>query len=114
MSQTNCESLQEMLVVEKYIRDNIETIVPKEPKMKDVWYYATVLNINSLAKTGTMLVTYENGQMQKEINFSYSKNGSEIKINLEKPVACTMDAKQCPDGSYVGRTGPKCEFVCPQ
>ena len=30
-----------------------------------------------------------------------------------QPVACTMDAKQCPDGSYVGRSGPKCEFVCP-
>jgi hypothetical protein len=29
-------------------------------------------------------------------------------------VACAMDAKQCPDGSYVGRTGPQCEFVCPQ
>ncbi len=29
-------------------------------------------------------------------------------------VACTMDAMLCPDGSYVGRTGPKCEFVCPE
>jgi hypothetical protein len=29
-------------------------------------------------------------------------------------VACTMEAKQCPDGSYVGRTGPTCEFTaCP-
>jgi hypothetical protein len=28
-------------------------------------------------------------------------------------VACTMDAMQCPDGSYVGRTGPDCQFVCP-
>ena len=27
-------------------------------------------------------------------------------------VICTADAFQCPDGSYVGRTGPKCEFVC--
>jgi len=27
--------------------------------------------------------------------------------------ACTMDAKQCPDGTYVGRTGEDCEFVCP-
>lgn len=26
---------------------------------------------------------------------------------------CTMDAKQCPDGSFVGRSGPNCEFVCP-
>jgi len=29
-------------------------------------------------------------------------------------VACTMDAKLCPDGSYVGRVGPNCEFAaCP-
>ena len=29
-------------------------------------------------------------------------------------VACTEEAKLCPDGSYVGRTGPKCEFTkCP-
>lgn len=26
---------------------------------------------------------------------------------------CTADARQCPDGSWVGRTGPNCEFVCP-
>lgn len=31
-----------------------------------------------------------------------------------EPVFCTMDAKQCPDGSYVGRTGPSCQFApCP-
>lgn len=29
-------------------------------------------------------------------------------------VACTMDAKECSDGSYVGRVGPDCEFAtCP-
>lgn len=29
-------------------------------------------------------------------------------------VFCTQDAKLCPDGSYVGRTGPQCEFTpCP-
>lgn len=26
---------------------------------------------------------------------------------------CTMDAMQCPDGSWTGRSGPNCEFVCP-
>ncbi len=32
-----------------------------------------------------------------------------------EPVFCTQEAKQCPDGSYVGRTGPNCEFTaCPQ
>lgn len=30
------------------------------------------------------------------------------------PTACTMEAKICPDGSAVGRTGPNCEFSeCP-
>jgi hypothetical protein len=29
------------------------------------------------------------------------------------PVACTMDARMCPDGTYVGRSGPDCRFVCP-
>lgn len=32
----------------------------------------------------------------------------------DRTVACTMDAKICPDGSAVGRTGPDCEFeACP-
>lgn len=30
-----------------------------------------------------------------------------------EPVACTLDAMICPDGTTVGRTGPNCEFVCP-
>ncbi|MFH1257299.1 MAG: DUF333 domain-containing protein [Candidatus Micrarchaeota archaeon] len=31
-----------------------------------------------------------------------------------EPVACTMDAKICPDGSAVGRVAPDCEFEpCP-
>ncbi len=30
-------------------------------------------------------------------------------------VICTADALLCPDGSYVGRTGPNCEFeACPE
>ncbi|MCY1060413.1 hypothetical protein [Nannocystis sp. SCPEA4] len=32
----------------------------------------------------------------------------------DEPKACTMEAKICPDGSAVGRTGPNCEFApCP-
>ena len=31
-----------------------------------------------------------------------------------KPVVCTMEAKICPNGTAVGRTGPNCEFApCP-
>ena len=32
----------------------------------------------------------------------------------QQPIACTLEAKICPDGSAVGRTGPSCEFaLCP-
>ena len=35
--------------------------------------------------------------------------------NEPEPIACTMEAKICPDGSAVGRTGPNCEFTaCPE
>jgi hypothetical protein len=33
----------------------------------------------------------------------------------KQPIACTQEAKQCSDGSYVSRTGPNCEFTaCPK
>lgn len=36
------------------------------------------------------------------------------KVNAPVVVACTEEAKICPDGSAVGRVGPKCEFsACP-
>jgi hypothetical protein len=42
-------------------------------------------------------------------------NALEIPITFVKsakpPVACTEEAKLCPDGSAVGRTGPNCEFA---
>ena len=34
--------------------------------------------------------------------------------NQDDQVACTQEAMLCPDGSFVGRTGPNCEFApCP-
>lgn len=34
--------------------------------------------------------------------------------SIDEQVACTLEAKICPDGSAVGRTGPNCEFApCP-
>jgi len=36
-------------------------------------------------------------------------------IPSEEQVMCTQDAKECPDGSYVARVGPSCEFApCPE
>lgn len=42
---------------------------------------------------------------------SFSPDGFSRKPEI--PI-CTADVRQCPDGSYVGRTGPMCEFgPCP-
>jgi len=37
-----------------------------------------------------------------------------VKSNIYQHVACTEEAKLCPDGSAVGRTEPNCAFAkCP-
>jgi len=42
------------------------------------------------------------------------EEGNEIGNGNEEPVACQADAMQCPDGSYVSRVAPSCEFAeCP-
>lgn len=56
-------------------------------------------------------------QYQKAVDKVFMPMKPSSNRPLIKPtegVMCTMDAKQCPDGSYVGRSGPKCEFEkCP-
>lgn len=40
---------------------------------------------------------------------------SEVDNKKSEQKDCTMEAKLCDDGSYVGRTGPNCEFApCPE
>ena len=39
----------------------------------------------------------------------------DMKPDQSEPVMCPMDAKKCPDGSHVSRTGPNCQFApCPK
>ncbi len=46
--------------------------------------------------------------------FTQPMSDEEKKKLLPPAQACTLEAKICPDGSAVGRTGPNCEFSpCP-
>ena len=46
--------------------------------------------------------------------YIYTSNNPAVAVQPDEVAMCTMDAKMCPDGSYVGRTGPNCEFSpCP-
>ncbi len=47
--------------------------------------------------------------------FEKQSHRNNFSKELESSIACTQEAKLCPDGSSVGRTEPNCEFVyCPQ
>lgn len=44
---------------------------------------------------------------------SFIDNSPSVPKQTE-PIVCAMDAKECPDGSFVGRVGPSCAFApCP-
>ena len=43
--------------------------------------------------------------------FLISYSGFLFSSDTNQQVACTEEARQCPDGSYVGRSGPHCEFT---
>ena len=50
---------------------------------------------------------------QQEVLFSQILSTFKF-TDQEEQVVCTQDAKLCPDGSYVSRQGPNCEFAkCP-
>ena len=55
-------------------------------------------------------------QYSSQISQGDQDNAEDTGDNQDKNgVACTQEAMQCPDGSYVGRTGPNCEFTpCPE
>jgi hypothetical protein len=102
--------------VENYLRENISKLSPVKAVLGGTWY--VVSDTVDLAKnSGTVI--YEDGHIQEQRNFSYTLNGKGEVVSLTianpvTPVACTLEAKRCPDGSYVSRTGPNCEFaLCP-
>ena len=92
-----------------------------------------VAGVNSIVVETKIGTTYRYTYFLKKNNFIYKfelTSPKQITLDGNKPlldkivstvtflettkVFCTMEAKLCPDGSYVGRIGPKCEFApCP-
>ncbi|MBI3984998.1 MAG: hypothetical protein HY344_03610 [Candidatus Levybacteria bacterium] len=93
-------SINGLTGVETYITSfgNSRTVYLEYPGKKDRTYYISIVSEGpdkaAYDKTAEMML-----QTFKSIG---------------NQTVCTQEAKLCPDGSYVGRTGPNCEFAtCP-
>lgn len=87
------------------------------PVYPDNWYITAISDINTLEYTDKKPTSWVNYYRVCAITSEMNRYCSNvIKLNIEKTTQtfCTMDAKVCPDWSYVGRTWPNCEFsACP-
>lgn len=119
---------------------NFETYLQNEKGAMDNAEYASMTGAKrvSLQNKGVGFVTdtrgyyyFPSNDNKKVVVFGYTQKNQSFKPVFDQilstfkftesntsttslPVSCTMDAKICPDGSAVGRSGPKCEFApCP-
>lgn len=95
------------------IISNIEQSKPKLPK--------SLTTVTTFSKILAMILFITLPFLGFYLGMRYNE-GIQVKTNSNNPTvttrpsskACTQEAKQCPDGSYVSRTGPNCEFSpCP-
>jgi hypothetical protein len=86
MSVINCDSLTELLSVEKFIRDNIQTIATNKPTLGGTW---EVRQVVVDPQTHTATISYEDGHIQSQGKVDYtfdlaSKNTTVTKFNVTK------------------------------
>ncbi len=81
MSQTDCASLDDRMIVEEYLRKNIGSIAPKTAVLGGAWYVISA-TLDTTAKTG--VVVYEDGHIQEKSAFSYVRNGGKVAITWVK------------------------------
>lgn len=69
---------------------------------------------NYANRTGIDISASSTAEIVAHLRGDSVTSSNDIATSSDSYTACTMDAKVCPDGSYVGRTGPSCEFAaCP-
>jgi len=79
MSQIDCEDLEEKIYMEKYVRDNIDSIAKQQEVLGGSWY---VLNVYIDANNNRGEVLYEDGHIQASADFSYEYNKTSSNVNM--------------------------------
>ncbi len=82
MTDVSCDDISDRVAVEKYIRENIQTLAVSKVVLGGTWY-VTMVHIDPSLKTGVM--EYEDGHIQESANFSYAwSNGFLIVTDIVK------------------------------
>ncbi len=81
MSQIDCETLDEKISVEKYIKESISTIATNKPVLGGTWYIVSVV-ANTTGHNGE--VTYEDGHIQSKAIFTYEYQKNPQSITVTK------------------------------
>lgn len=77
MIDVSCEDLNNRILVEKYIKENIQTLSPEKPTLGGSWYI-TSIHLDTDKKTGIM--KYEDGHVQGGALFSYIVKDEKVVI----------------------------------
>ncbi|MDD5145998.1 MAG: hypothetical protein PHF44_04120 [Candidatus Pacebacteria bacterium] len=81
--------------------------ITRSPAQEQSQYEANKTNVKCILIVVILAVIVGGGVLA----YQYWWVPKEEAKNSQKPVACTEEAKVCPDGSAVSRTGPNCEFA---
>jgi hypothetical protein len=81
LGQISCEDMDEIVTVEKYIKDNIKTIATNKPVLGGSWYMTSVF-VDYILDKGT--VTYEDGHIQASAVFEYKFSSNTKNVTITK------------------------------
>ncbi len=99
MSQVDCDHLKDIIEVEKYVRNTINSIASDDPSVGGIWYVTSV-TVDPLTKTGR--VDYEDGHMKSHAGFTYLRGDTSVTITTVngKPYVPNRDLMQVKTACY--------------
>jgi|GEM_PF-788817 len=87
----SCDELTEKITVEKYVRENIQTLFSEEPVLGGTWYVVNLV-IDSQANSG--IVTYEDGHIQNITSFVYEYSDQGVVILSSENITPELEVSE--------------------